>query len=212
MGHPALILGSASPRRAELLSRLGLEFSVRQADIDETPLVGEAAQDYVRRMAREKALALRDEVGAQPLLTADTTVILDQHILGKPRDAADAREMLRSLSHRSHEVCTAIAVTARDRYAEDCVLTKVEFIALSDTLIDAYLRSDEPWDKAGAYAVQGLAASFVRGIQGSVSNVIGLPLAETRELLGQFGIVAGVARTAPSASVFPATLSAGRPE
>ncbi|WOJ94997.1 Maf family protein [Congregibacter variabilis] len=188
---PALVLGSASPRRADLLAQLGLKFQVTAADIDETPQLDEAPRSYVQRMAEEKADALAD-LGSSLLLTADTTVVLDEVSLGKPQDAAQARQMLERLSDRSHEVYTAVC--ARQGLCSETVLvrTLVEFAPLTPALIDAYLSTDEPWDKAGAYAIQGLAGSFVRRIDGSVSNVIGLPLVETRELLADFGLVAGL--------------------
>ncbi|EED33894.1 septum formation protein Maf [gamma proteobacterium NOR5-3] len=188
---PALVLGSASPRRAELLAQLGLSFTVVGADIDETPQPGEAPRDYVLRMAQEKADALAEPASVL-LLTADTTVVLDDVSLGKPRDSADARYMLQALSNRCHEVYTAICLRQDSRSETALVRTVVEFTTLPPALIDAYLSTDEPWDKAGAYAIQGLAGSFVRGINGSVSNVIGLPLVETRELLAHFGIQAGL--------------------
>jgi septum formation protein len=193
----ALVLGSASPRRAELLAQLGLPFEQRSADIDETPGPSEAPLSYVVRMAREKAAALREQGVAGRLLTADTTVIVDGRSLGKPADRVEGRAMLRSLSGRRHEVCTAVCCAASDGSSaslwECSVLTGVEFMPLSDALIDAYLDGDEPWDKAGAYAIQGIAGSFVRRIEGSVSNVIGLPLVETRELLSAAGLHPGVA-------------------
>lgn len=188
---PALVLGSASPRRAELLAQLGLSFTVVGADIDETPQPGEAPRDYVLRMAQEKADALAEPASVL-LLTADTTVVLDDVSLGKPRDSADARHMLQALSNRCHEVYTAICLRRGSRSETALVRTVVEFTTLPPALIDAYLSTEEPWDKAGAYAIQGLAGSFVRGINGSVSNVIGLPLVETRELLAHFGIQAGL--------------------
>ncbi|MEE4278490.1 MAG: Maf family protein [Halieaceae bacterium] len=190
----ALVLGSASPRRAELLAQLGLSFDRRAADIDETPQPDEAPLAYVARMAREKAAALRAAGVAGCLLTADTTVILDRRSLGKPADRDEGRAMLRSLSGRGHEVCTAVCCLAGSERRECSVLTRVEFMPLDDALIEAYLDSDEPWDKAGAYAIQGLGGSFVRRVEGSVSNVIGLPLVETRELLAACGLEARVAR------------------
>ena len=184
-----LVLGSASPRRARLLAQLGVTFTQRGADIDETPATGEAPRTYVQRIAREKARALQ---GSAPLLlTADTTVIAQGQCLGKPEDRAQARDMLERLSASEHEVCTAVCLLADSTLSELLVCTRVEFITLTGRLIEAYLDTAEPWDKAGAYAIQGLAGSFVRRIEGSVSNVIGLPLAETRELLEGGGIATG---------------------
>lgn len=195
-----LVLGSASPRRAELLAHLGVSFRVISADIDETPLPHESPHDYVRRMAREKSEALAREsttdLDKDIVLTADTTVVMDGASLGKPRDETDARAMLGRLSGRRHEVSTAVRGQFRDQQADVLVTTEVEFVDLSPALLDAYLATDEPWDKAGAYAIQGMAGSFVRRVNGSVSNVIGLPLAETRELLAGLGLavtVGGVA-------------------
>ena len=188
---PPLILGSASPRRADLLAQLDISFTVLAADIDETPIPGEAAVDYVQRMAREKAAALsarRSPRCGDVLLTADTTVVLDGESFGKPRDAQDARQMLESLSGRRHDVYTALCVCQGAQSEGRLVHTAVEFTALTPALINAYLATDEPWDKAGAYALQGRGGSFVRRIDGSVTNVIGLPLVETRELLALFGV------------------------
>lgn len=185
-----LILGSASPRRAELLAQLGVSFEQRSADIDETPRPGEAPQAYVRRVAREKAAALGPT--ECPLLTADTTVILDGESLGKPADPEGARRMLTRLSGAIHEVSTAVCVRRGEVRDECLVTTQVQFAELSAALIDAYLATPEPWDKAGAYAIQGLAGTFVRRIDGSVSNVIGLPLVETRELLEASGVATGL--------------------
>jgi septum formation protein len=186
---PDLILGSASPRRAQLLAQLGVTFECSAADIDETPRGDEDPKVYVRRMAVEKARALG--AGAVPLLTADTTVIADGQSLGKPADRAEARAILERLSGAKHEVCTAVCLLTPDKEQDLLVTTVVEFAHLSHHLIDAYLDTPEPWDKAGAYAIQGLAGSFVRRIDGSVSNVIGLPLLETRNLLESAGITTG---------------------
>ncbi|MFK7829142.1 MAG: nucleoside triphosphate pyrophosphatase [Congregibacter sp.] len=185
-----LVLGSASPRRAQLLAELGVEFTVCAADIDETRLHDEPPRNYVRRMAREKAAALdtAGKAGGCVLLTADTTVVLDGTSFGKPRDRSDAATMLRSLSGREHEVYTAVVLLSEGSISEALVCTRVEFSLLSSPMIERYLLSDEPWDKAGAYALQGLAGSFVRGVTGSVSNVIGLPQVETRELLVAAGL------------------------
>lgn len=191
-----MVLGSASPRRARLLAQLGVTFRQRAADIDEAPRPGEEPLGYVRRVARDKAAALRSEEPAATLLTADTTVIAGGRSLGKPTDRADGRAMLAALSGRVHEVCTAVHIVSPTACAEILVSTHVEFASLSDDLIEAYLDSTEPWDKAGAYAIQGLAGTFVRRIEGSVSNVVGLPLVETRELLTRFGIATGLGASA----------------
>ncbi|GAB5415852.1 MAG: Maf family protein [Congregibacter sp.] len=185
-----LLLGSASPRRAQLLRQLGADFEQRSADIDESVLPGEHPEDYVARLAREKSQALMS--ADTVLLTADTTVAIDELIMGKPENPADARRILKLLSGVTHRVytglCVAATVDGECRTHAAVVTTEVDFIVLPDTLIDDYLATDEPWDKAGAYAIQRLGGSFVRRIRGSVSNVIGLPLVETRELLEHAGL------------------------
>ncbi len=182
-----LILGSASPRRRELLGQLGLTpDEIRPADIDETPLKGELPRPYCARMAREKAEAL--EVGAgEVLLTSDTTVAVGRRILGKPEDADEARAFLRMLSNRRHNVITSLAVRTEDRLWERLVVTAVKLKPLSDAEIDAYIATGD-WDgKAGGYAIQGPAGAFIPWIQGSYSAVMGLPVHETAQLLTAAG-------------------------
>lgn len=184
-----LILASSSPRRQELLTQIGVPFSVQVPAIDETPLVGEAPPAYVQRMAEEKALAvLAQQKGDVCVLAADTSVIVDGLILGKPADAAEAKAMLLRLSGREHQVLSAIAVAEQDRLKSQVVSCKVAFRTLTDAEIDAYWLTGEPRDKAGSYAIQGLGAVFVQAIHGSYSAVVGLPLAETAALLGEFAI------------------------
>ncbi len=184
-----LILASSSPRRQELLTQIGVPFSVQVPAIDETPLVGEAPPAYVQRMAEEKARAvLAQQAGDVCVLAADTSVIVDELILGKPADAADAKAMLRRLSGREHQVLSAIAVADQSRLNSHVVSCKVAFRTLTDAEIDAYWLTGEPRDKAGSYAIQGLGAVFVQAIHGSYSAVVGLPLAETAALLGEFAI------------------------
>ena len=195
-----LVLGSASPRRAQLLGQLGLPFDQCVAHIDETPARGEAPDAYVQRMAREKAAAIEaaaSRAGEHLLLTADTTVVVDGDSLGKPGDRGEARAMLARLSGRAHEVHTAVCLTSGSSRAETLVTTRVSFMPLAAALIEAYLDTEEPWDKAGAYAIQGLAGSFVSRIEGSVSNVIGLPLVETRALLEAAGLEPRIGNSAP---------------
>ncbi|HVR62845.1 MAG TPA: Maf family protein [Polyangia bacterium] len=181
---PALILASASPRRRELLERLGLFPRVEPADIDETPLPGEAAADHVRRLAGAKCDAvwarLPDaERAVASVLAADTIVVVDADILGKPRDEADARSMLARLGGRRHTVTTAYQIRrGPDRAVARAVSTAVAFRLLQPAEIDAYVDSGEWRGKAGGYAVQGIAAAFVTELRGSHTNVIGLPLAE----------------------------------
>lgn len=184
-----LILASSSPRRQELLTQIGVPFSVQVPAIDETPLVGEAPPAYVQRMAEEKARAvLAQQAGDVCVLAADTSVIVDELILGKPADAAEAKAMLLRLSGREHQVLSAIAVADKSRLNSQVVSCKVAFRTLTDAEIDAYWLTGEPRDKAGSYAIQGLGAVFVQAIHGSYSAVVGLPLAETAALLGEFAI------------------------
>ena len=181
----ALTLASASPRRRELLAQLGLAFDVRPAEVDETPRPGEDARAYVLRVAGEKARAV-DAAGV--VLGADTSVVLDGRILGKPCDAAEATAMLRALSGRAHQVLTAVCARGGGREESTVVTSGVELTPLSERQIAWYVASGEPFDKAGAYAVQGLAGAFVAAVRGSVSNVVGLPVAETLALLERFGV------------------------
>ena len=176
---PGLVLASGSPRRRELLSQLGLSFDVVVPDIDETPRPGERAVELVRRLALEKAAA----VAGDPVLAADTTVEVDGEILGKPRDADDARRMLRRLSGRSHKVHTGVAVRGGGRIATDVATTIVTFVPLTPPVLQWYVDTGEPFDKAGAYAIQGTGGVLVEGVRGSVSNVVGLPLTSVARLL-----------------------------
>ncbi|QQD20063.1 septum formation inhibitor Maf [Spongiibacter nanhainus] len=184
-----LILGSRSPRRAELLSQVGLSYSVRAADIDETPRDQEFPADYVMRMAREKAAALTAPESSA-VLTADTSVVIDNAILGKPADDADAAAMLRRLSGRCHQVMSAVALRYRGVESHSCVVTEVQFASLEENEIAAYVAAGEGRDKAGSYAIQGQAAAFVEAIRGSYSGVVGLPLHETITLLRNAGVLA----------------------
>ncbi len=179
-------LASASPRRRELLSLLLTEFDCLATDIDETPLPSEGAKDYVLRMAVEKAAAATVMNGA--VVGADTVVVLSGTILQKPVSFEDAKGMLSALSGQTHQVMTAVALMIGGRLQTVLSTTKVEFARLDESVIDAYLSTDEPWDKAGAYGIQGQAGSFVRSIEGSYSAVVGLPLCEIRELLQTAGI------------------------
>ena len=177
-----LILGSGSPRRAELLRQAGLDFEIIVPQIDEAPLPGEAPAEFVCRTAREKAESLSAD--GPVILAADTAVVDGARILGKPADADDAAAMLRSLSGRTHEVMTGVCLRFPDR--TDCfhIETRVTFRELSEEEITAYVATGEPMDKAGAYAIQGGAAKMVRRVEGSYSNVVGLPLCEVIERLG----------------------------
>jgi len=186
-----LYLASGSPRRRELLTQVGVQFSAISADIDETPLSDESPSAYVERLARGKAEAgRRSVVSDQPfcVLGADTAVVLDGKILGKPVDEADACAMLMMLSGNEHEVLTAIAVLEDERCESRVVRSRVHFRTISRDEAGAYWASGEPRDKAGGYGIQGLGAVFVAGLEGSYSAVVGLPLCETCEVLGHFGI------------------------
>jgi septum formation protein len=183
--HPALILASSSPRRRELLRQVGVDFRVVVADVDERVEPGEAPADYVLRVARDKVLAVqRREAGALPVLGADTTVVLDGCILGKPGSRAEAAGMLARLSGRTHEVYSAVALARGPRGVDHRLnVTRVTFAQLEPDWIEAYIDTGDPMDKAGAYGVQGRAAEKIARIDGSFSGVMGLPLFETCELL-----------------------------
>ncbi len=188
--RPRLILGSASPRRNELLAQLGLvPDDIRAPDIDEDPRPGELPRPYCARMAREKVAAVPatpDEV----VLCADTTVALGRRILGKPANAGEAAAFLLKLSGRRHRVITAVAVKRGDRIWEREVETIVKVKALSDVEVNAYLASDEWRGKAGGYGIQGAFGAFIPWIQGSFTGVVGLPVAETAQLLQAAGVTA----------------------
>jgi septum formation protein len=171
-----LILASASPRRRELLTLAGFQFEVRSRPVEEVRAPGEDPRAYVTRLAREKAEASFENPG-EIVLGADTTVVLDDRILEKPHHAASAKAMLRALSCREHVVLTGICLKHGDKTIVDCESTRVSFVALDEQEIEAYVASGEPMDKAGAYAIQGLASKFVDRIEGCYFNVMGLPLA-----------------------------------
>lgn len=186
-----LYLASGSPRRRELLAQIGVPFSTLIASIDETPLPNEPAHGYVERLAREKARAGLLSLGATAgavVLGADTAVVLDGQILGKPQDRAEGLAMLNALGGREHQVLTAVALAGADRVEACVVASQVTFRALRPGEAEAYWATGEPQDKAGGYGIQGLAAVFVSQLRGSYSAVVGLPLCETAHLLGDFGI------------------------
>jgi septum formation protein len=185
-----LILASASPRRRELLTQAGVAFTVESADINETPLANEAAAAYVQRLAEEKAEAVwnlhkSDDSADDPLIVlgADTCVVCEGQILGKPTDAVDARRMLQLLSARTHAVMTGVAAVTRSGAVSDVEITQVTFNCVTDAEIARYVASGEPMDKAGAYAIQGYAARWIPRIEGCYFNVVGLPIARTIDLL-----------------------------
>lgn len=180
-----LILASSSPRRRELLTQAGFTFEVHPAHIPEDPLPAEDPIAYVVRLAREKAQTIFDQLGDPHavVLGADTTVTLDNHILGKPTDAADAARMLRLLSGRTHRVVTGVAIASAQRTEVAAEVTGVRFLTLSDEEITDYIASGEPMDKAGAYGIQGRAARWIPRIEGCYFNVVGLPLALVSAML-----------------------------
>lgn len=186
-----LILASASPRRRELLSRLGLEFTVLAAQADETLLPGLSPREQVIRLSAIKAQAVREALESRPgqvIVSADTVVVLDDAILGKPKNAAQAAEMLRALSGRAHLVLTGVTVLTEDGPRQLCEETQVFFRPLRETEITAYIRTGEPMDKAGAYGIQGYGALFVEKLIGDYYNVMGLPLCALGRLLREAGI------------------------
>ena len=201
MAEKRIYLASRSPRRRELLKQIGVSFELlllredarRGVDVDETPLTGEAPSDYVLRIARAKAEVAAVRVAQRrlqlyPVLAADTTVVLDDEVIGKPRDGEHAAQILAMLAGREHSVITAVALALRERLESGLSISSVEFRVLSPAEIQRYIACGEPFDKAGAYAIQGRAAAFVTRISGSYSGIMGLPLAEAAELLQKFGI------------------------
>ncbi len=195
-----LILASASPRRRELLAQAGLKFTVAAANLNEDLLSDESAAVYVQRLAEEKAQAIWNanrslDSPDDPLIVlgADTCVVSDGHILGKPAGAADARRMLESLRGRTHAVLTGLAVVTRDKIARGVEITHVQFNQLDDHEITQYIASGEPLDKAGAYAIQGYAARWIPRIEGCYFNVVGLPIARVVALLNEVSAVPSLA-------------------
>lgn len=181
-----LILASSSPRRAELLTQVQVGFEVMVPDVDETPYSGERPDAYVARMARAKAAAV--PAGESVVLAADTVVVLDGRILGKPEDSAEGIQMLLALGGREHEVLTAISVTDGERQETEVIRTLVRFVEVSRSLAEAYWNTGEGADKAGGYGIQGIGGILTESITGSYSAVVGLPLPETERLLGDFGV------------------------
>jgi septum formation protein len=193
-----IVLASASPRRQELLRNAGIAFTVQPADINETPLAGEAARDCAERLAREKALSVFQGRAGDCVLGADTIVVVDGTILGKPRDADDAVRMLRMLSGRTHAVITGVCVVSPGARGQRPVASKTDVRAasettlvtvcqLSDNEIRDYVTTGEPMDKAGAYAIQGIASRWIPRIEGDYSNVVGLPVALVYRMLRERG-------------------------
>jgi septum formation protein len=187
----AIVLASASPRRQELLKNAGISFVVRAANIAEIPLECEAPRTFALRMAREKARAVWPNPDGLYVLGADTVVVIDDRVLGKPQDENDAAKMLRLLSGREHQVITGVCLLGNDFEDVRAETTTVQFSALSESEIKDYIRSGEPADKAGAYAIQGGASRWVSKIEGDYANVVGLPVELVVRMLRERGIVAG---------------------
>ncbi|KAA6208331.1 Maf family protein [Avibacterium paragallinarum] len=195
MSNPQLYLASQSPRRLQLLQQLGLCVATFNADIDETPKIDELPADYVARMACEKNHAARQALQNQPnflphlpILSADTIVVCDQQILGKPQTTLHAQQMLEQLSARTHQVLTAVCVSLEERQAVMVQSSDVTFKPLTLQEIQAYIATGEPMDKAGAYGIQGLGGIFISHIEGSFTGIMGLPIFETATLLRQMGV------------------------
>lgn len=192
-----LILASQSPRRKTLLAQLGYDFITQAADIDESTRCNESAIDYVERLAKEKAKVIftnlsRDQQENTVVIGSDTSVVVEGDILGKPVDEAECITTLMRLSNREHQVFTAIAVVTHDKVASKVVETQVQFSPLTLKEIKQYWLTGEPCDKAGSYAIQGIGGQFVTTIKGSYSAVVGLPLFETTQLLGQVGLPSSI--------------------
>jgi septum formation protein len=183
-----LVLASRSPRRAELLRAAGLDFLVRTLEVDESVEEGETPLVYVQRLAERKAAAVELQPG-EVILAADTTVAVEDEILGKPVDDEDARRMLEKLSGRAHEVYTGVCLRNAETTRSQVAATRVWFDVLSAAEIEAYVRSGEPLDKAGAYAIQGLASKFIPRIEGSYSNVVGLPVDLVYRMLRELTVI-----------------------
>jgi septum formation protein len=200
-GDNRIYLASRSPRRRELLKQIGVSFESllvradlrRGVDVDETPFADESAGIYVLRIARSKAATALQQIAQRglpqkPVLAADTTIVFDDCIIGKPEDVQDAVRLLRSLSGREHQVLTAVVVALKEQVETQLSVSSVWFRELADPEIRRYVATGEPLDKAGAYAIQGRGAAFVSRIEGSYSGIMGLPLAETADLLQRFNI------------------------
>lgn len=191
MNLPPIYLASGSPRRRELLAQIGVTFDVLKIDIDESPQTGESPEAYVQRVAIDKAkagLILREQLALseRPILAADTSVVIDDDILGKPANQSEARQFIKRLAGRQHQVISAVALATDKSIKVRSQLSSVRFARLDEAEIDWYVATGEGKDKAGAYAVQGLAAQFIEYIEGSYAGIMGLPLFETRQLLQDY--------------------------
>jgi len=192
-----LILASASPRRAQLLTAAGIRFETRAADVNETPLPGELPDAYVQRLAREKAVAVARTAPGRLVLGADTTVVVDRRILAKPAEAAEAREMLEQLAGRPHEVLTGVALAGEGEPAVAVASTAVWFAPMTSEDIAWYVETGEWHDKAGAYGIQGKISRFVARVEGSYTNVVGLPVSLVCGLLMRYPEGRGAFRSTP---------------
>lgn len=181
---PKLVLASGSPRRSEIMRSVGWSFTKAIPDIDESERDGESPADYVRRLAKEKAAAVAGSYPGEIVLAADTTVVIDDQIIGKPVDEADARRMVRMLSGNWHEVLTGVAVAKNGTVDVDLQSTRVKFAPMSDAEIEFLVEKGDPLDKAGAYAVQAQAALFIEGIEDDYWNVVGLPISLVYRMVG----------------------------
>jgi septum formation protein len=191
---PKIILASGSPRRAEILNSIGWEFTKDVPDIDEGELPGESPESYVQRLAKNKAKTVAARYPGQLVLGADTTVVVDGEIIGKPTDLADARRMLEMLSGKRHEVLTGVAVVSNGKVQLGLQRTAVKFAHMTDAEINFLAEMGDPLDKAGAYAVQAQAALFIEGIEGDYWNVVGLPISLVYELVKKAGFNAGLSQ------------------
>lgn len=187
---PRIILASASPRRKQYLSYLGLPFEVVVPDVDESTVEGESPEQLVRRLSKLKAQAVQQRLSDDDciIIAADTVVAFEGHVLGKPKDEEDAFNMIKMLQGKVHEVFTGCTITSGNKTSNFAVSTRVTFANLDDELIRTYVKSGESMDKAGSYALQGIAAALIKKVEGSVSTVVGLPICEVRECLNEFGV------------------------
>ena len=197
--HPLLILASSSPRRRSLIACFALPFLVDMPETEEMVLPGEEAPGHVRRLAVEKGADVANRHGEGLVVSADTVVVLDGEIIGKPRDANDAREMLGRLAGRTHNVLSGVAVTEAETKSVKAavVSSRVTIAALAESEIDRYVATGEPLDKAGSYAAQGEGRRFITGVDGSWTNVVGLPMEELQRLLASFGCTAAPGKVRP---------------
>ncbi len=187
-----LILASASPRRAELLRNAGISFIVEPAHVPEQPMPNEPSLEYAKRLARDKARAIFDRHPDNVVLGADTIVVVDEHLLEKPRDGEDAARMLRLLSGRLHQVITGVCLVAQGFEQTEAEITEVRFSPLAESEITAYIATGEPMDKAGAYAIQGIASRWVERIDGCYFNVVGLPVPRMYRMMRALEAATGI--------------------